>query len=78
MAEKKRKWKDNLPGAYYVDEQCIACDACVNEAPGFFKMNDLVGHALVYRQPKSSLEILKCENAKAICPVAAIGSDGED
>ncbi|MBT4791529.1 MAG: ferredoxin [Halobacteriovoraceae bacterium] len=77
MADKSAKWKLNTTGKYYVDDQCIACDACCVEAPGFFFMNDDEGHAYVGKQPHSSGELEDCENALQACPVAAIGSDGE-
>ncbi len=77
MAEKDQKFSQNVPGAYYVDEQCIACDACVVEAPKFFEMNDEEGHAFVKKQPKNDSDREDCENALACCPVEAIGNDGE-
>lgn len=76
MADKKSKWKINAEGAFYVDEQCIACDACVVEAPRFFAMNDKDGHAFVKNQPTSQTEIQECLNALEACPVEAIGNDG--
>ena len=76
MADKSLKYKQNVPGKYYVDEQCIACDACVMEAERFFEMNDDDGHAFVKKQPKTETEIEECENALAACPVEAIGKDG--
>lgn len=78
MADKKAKWPGNIPGPYYVDDQCIACDACCVEAPGFFVMNDDEGHAFVVKQPKTKEDIEACENALAACPVDAIGRDGEE
>lgn len=77
MADKKLKWDQNFPGKFYVDDQCIACDACVMEAPKFFEMNDDEGHAFVKLQPKSQSEIQECLNALEACPVEAIGNDGE-
>lgn len=77
MADKKSKWDLNLPGKFYVDDQCIACDACVMEAPNFFTMNDDDGHAYVKLQPKTSVEIEECLSAMEACPVEAIGSDGD-
>ncbi len=77
MADKKAKWNLNLPGNFYVDDQCIACDACVMEAPNFFSMNDNDGHAFVKLQPKTQTEILECLSALEACPVEAIGSDGD-
>ncbi len=76
MANKKDRVKDNMPGKYYVDSNCIACSACVIEAPDHFKMNDDEGHAFVYNQPSSDKALEACENALAACPVEAIGNDG--
>jgi ferredoxin len=77
MADKTHKYPDNIPGKYYVDEQCIACDACVNEAPKNFQMNDSEGHSKVVRQPETPEEEEACKAAKAACPVEAIGDDGQ-
>ncbi|MDP7320731.1 MAG: ferredoxin [Bacteriovoracaceae bacterium] len=76
MADKSAKWEQNINGEYYVDDQCIACDACCVEAPDFFFMNDDDGHAYVAKQPKTESEKEECENALEACPVAAIGNDG--
>jgi len=78
MADKKLKWGENAPGKFYVDEQCIACDACVLEAPSYFSMNDKDGHAFVLKQPKTPQEIMQCQEALEACPVEAIGNDGDD
>ena len=77
MADKKNKWKDNVPGKFYVDDQCIACDACLMEAEKFFVMVDDDGYAFVRLQPTTEEEVEECENALASCPVDAIGNDGE-
>ena len=76
MANKDAKFKDNIDGKYYVDDSCIACDACCVEAPRFFAMNDDEGHAFVMIQPKTAEDFEEAENALAACPVEAIGSDG--
>lgn len=76
MADKKHRYPQNVPGRYFVDDQCIACDACCIEAPRFFAMNDDEGHAFVKAQPQSPEEIQEAENALAACPVEAIGNDG--
>ncbi|MEX1099823.1 MAG: ferredoxin, partial [Bacteriovoracaceae bacterium] len=65
MADKEAKWSQNASGTYYVDDQCIACDACCVEAPGFFEMNDDDGHAYVAKQPSNESETEDCENALA-------------
>lgn len=76
MADKKHKFPMNVTGIYYVDDQCIACDACCVEAPRFFAMNDNDGHAYVMLQPTTPDDIKEAENAMAACPVEAIGNDG--
>lgn len=76
MADKSAKFKQNVPGKYYVDDSCIACDACCVEAPRFFAMNDDEGHAYVMAQPQCPEEETEAENAMAACPVEAIGNDG--
>ncbi len=76
MADKTAKWDENAPGKFYVDDQCIACDACVMEAPDFFVMNDDDGHAYVCKQPSTEAEEQLCQDALEACPVEAIGRDG--
>lgn len=77
MADKKSKFKQNAPGKFYVDELCIACDACTIDAPHFFEMNNDEEHAFVKLQPRTDKEIKLCEEALENCPVAAIGDDEE-
>lgn len=76
MADKSAKWDENVAGKFYVDDQCIACDACVFEAPDFFVMNDDDGHAYVAKQPQNEKEVELCQQALEACPVEAIGNDG--
>ena len=77
MADKTKKYDDNKPGKYYVDDECIACDACVMSAPDNFNMDDDDGHAFVSVQPKTDEEIEQCVEAMEGCPVEAIGDDGD-
>jgi ferredoxin len=77
MADPKDKWDENIAGRFYVDRSCIACDACVHEAPGFFAMNDIEGHAFVKLQPTNEKELELCKTALSLCPVEAIGDDGD-
>ena len=75
MADKKIKYPENVPGPYYVDTECIHCDACVLAAENHFKLLD-DGHAYVFRQPENEEEVSACEEAMESCPVEAIGNDG--
>ncbi len=77
MADKSAKFEQNVAGKFYVDDQCIACDACVVEAPNFFVMNDEDGHAYVQKQPQTEAELKRCQDALEACPVEAIGEDGD-
>lgn len=76
MADKSNKLATNVSGKYYVDASCIGCGQCADIAPACFKMGS-DGLACVYNQPKSADELEVCAQAKDICPVEAIGDDGE-
>lgn len=76
MADINNKVEENVEGEYYVDEQCIACGICVDQAPNNFKMNEDDSHAFVYKQPENDEEQEACEGALGSCPVDAIGNDG--
>lgn len=77
MADKTNRLAENAPGRYYVDDQCIDCDACRETAPDFFRRNDERGYSFVYRQPATDEERAQCDEAKEGCPVEAIGDDGD-
>ncbi len=73
MADSKNIGPQNISGPFFVDDQCIACDACVVEAPHFFKMNDTLGCAYFYALPQTAEDFEKCDSALEHCPVEAIG-----
>lgn len=77
MATFSDRYPDNIPGAYYVDDQCIDCDLCRETAPANFTRNDDGGHSYVYKQPENDDEVALCIEAMEGCPVEAIGKDGE-
>lgn len=76
MADKNDKFPENVPGAYYVDRSCIACDACCITAPDHFGMDEDDGHAFVIKQPVTEDEKELCQEAMEGCPVESIGADG--
>lgn len=76
MADPSKKLPENVPGPYYCDDACIACEACVGEAPGHFRMRDDDEYAYVFRQPATPEERALCESALSVCPTDAIGNDG--
>jgi ferredoxin len=77
MATFSDRYPDNIPGPYYVDDQCIDCDLCRETAPANFTRNDDGGHSYVYKQPENEDEVALCIEAMEGCPVEAIGKDGE-
>ncbi len=76
MANHPDRYPDNVPGLYYVDDQCIDCDLCRERMPDIFVRNDEGGHSYVRRQPVNEDEIAICEEARDSCPTEAIGNDG--
>ena len=77
MADIENKWPENIPGKFYVDDQCIDCDLCRETAPSNFTRSDDGGYSFVYKQPVSDEELALCEEAMEGCPVEAIGKDGK-
>ena len=78
MALKEERWKDNVPGRFYVDRECIICSVCSDCAPKNFKMSDDGSHDICYKQPENDEEYDECMEALECCPVEAIGDDGEE
>lgn len=78
MADKANRYPQNVPGEFYVDDQCIDCDLCRETASANFARDDEGGHSYVCKQPETPEERALCEEAMAGCPVEAIGNDGVD
>ncbi|MCZ6786403.1 MAG: ferredoxin [Planctomycetota bacterium] len=77
MADKEARYAENVTGTFYVDEQCIDCDACRETAPENFRRHDEGGYSYVFKQPGSPEEVQACKDALEGCPVEAIGNDGD-
>ena len=77
MATSTDRLPQNVLGRFYVDSSCIDCDLCRSVAPAFFRREDETGYSVVYRQPVTPEETALAEEARAGCPVDAIGNDGE-
>lgn len=77
MADKSRKWPQNVPGKYYVDQECIDCNLCSEIAPDNFQVEESEGHDFVKKQPTTPQEEALCKESMESCPVEAIGNDGE-
>jgi ferredoxin len=77
MADFANKYTDNVPGKYFVDDQCIDCDLCRETAPENFTRNEDGGYSFVFKQPASPAEDALCKEAMEGCPVEAIGNNGQ-
>lgn len=75
MASRDEQHPENVPGTYYVDEQCIDCDLCREEAPNNFTRQEEEGYSYVFKQPENDEEMAECQTAMENCPVEAIGND---
>jgi len=78
MADLLERYEDNVNGRYFVDEQCIDCDLCREEAPKNFTRQEEEGYSYVYKQPENEEEEEMCKNAMEGCPVEAIGDFGNE
>ena len=77
MAISADKYPENVAGPFYVDDQCIDCDACRTVAPAFFRRHDDGGYSYVFNQPTDDEGRALCREALDGCPVEAIGDDGD-
>jgi ferredoxin len=77
MAVFDNRHKENVPGKYYVDDQCIDCDLCRETAPNNFTRSEEGGFTYVSKQPVNADEEKQIKEAMEGCPVEAIGSDGK-
>lgn len=76
MAHLTDRLPQNVPGIYFVDSTCTGCDLCRSLAPEFFSRDDETGFSFVHRQPVSTAEIERAEDALQSCPYESIGHDG--
>jgi len=77
MAVFANRYPQNVPGKYYIDDQCTDCDLCRESAPNNMRRNDEDGHSYVFHQPTTPEEIAGCEMGVAGCPTEAVGNDGD-
>jgi ferredoxin len=78
MADKNNKVPENVPGAWYVDNDlCTPCRVCLDEAPDLLKYNDDESKVYFFKQPEGDDETNHAIAARDICPQAAIAEDGE-
>ena len=68
----------NVPGKFYVDEQCLDCDLCRETAPTLFSRNEEEGVSYIFKQPETEEEQAQAQESLEGCPCEAIFSDGDE
>lgn len=76
LSSAKKRAKENAPGKYYINDQCIGCTHCHVLAPGNFSMNPDEGYDFVFKQPETLEDEALCRKAMQCCPADAIRNDG--
>lgn len=71
METKATKHPQNVPGRFYVTEDCLACEACQSVAPKNFRYGNN-GLSYVFKQPSNAEEVQQCEEALLGCPLEAV------
>jgi glyoxylase-like metal-dependent hydrolase (beta-lactamase superfamily II) len=73
MARLTDRHPDNVPGDWYVDDRCVACDVARQHAPGLIT-STAGGQSVVTRQPASPEEEMTLWRAALACPTRSIGT----
>lgn len=76
MANPNNRLPENVPGPFYVTDQCIDCGMCPELAPTVFRRHDHKGYSIVHHQPVTDAERQAATEAMQSCPADAIGNDG--
>jgi ferredoxin len=77
MENKPDRLPENVPGAWYVNTNCVICKMCGEYAPAVFKTSEDHDHNCVHHQPETEEELRLAEEMRDHCPVEAICNDGE-
>ena len=70
------RYPDNVPGAWFTNDECTCCTLCGEIAPEVFRESDEGTHHIVHSHPASVDQLALAEEAKEACPVEAIESGG--
>ncbi len=74
MAEGERL-PGNVPGAFFVTNECIDCDQCRCVAPAVFRRDEESGFSVVFKQPETEDETRLAMEGLESCPTDAIGME---
>lgn len=76
MANTQNIVKQNVAGAFFVDQTCISCSNCRDLAPQNFE--DAGEFFAVFNQPANAVQTAQSLDALVCCPVGAIGIKSEN
>jgi len=76
MATPEQRLTENVPGAFYVTNDCLDCALCRELAPTVFRRLDEMGVSIVHHQPVTAEERASAIEAMEGCAVAAIWREG--
>lgn len=65
----------NVPGPFYVDNFCIDCDLCRENAPQFFARSAELGQSYVHTQPITEADLTLAQQVMEGCPTENIGRE---
>jgi ferredoxin len=68
---------ENVPGKFYVSDQCLDCDLCRETAPTIFARHDPGAYTYVRKQPETPEETALVRECVQGCCVATIHDDGD-
>ncbi len=71
------KLQDNVPGKYYVTNECNGCGVCFSHALQNFMYSNDSTYYFVYQQPADAREEEDILRAMEICPMNCIKDDGD-
>jgi len=72
MKEKYPVVEKNVSGRYYVDESCIYCEYCVENASGNFTHDPKNRFAYISKQPENDIERQQISKSIEGCPTKSI------
>ena len=70
------RFEDNVPGPWYVNEDCIICGRWSELALESFRESDDGDHNIVFKQPSTAEELEQAHEALEDCPVESIVFEG--
>jgi ferredoxin len=81
MASKSYRLPENIPGPWYVDNSCLPCLRCLEQAgpdtpTPLLRPSEDESFVFFVKQPESDSEVAAAELALEVCRQESIGKDG--